>query len=95
MKDEKLVAESIEQAMQRILARMPPEQRLAGLAPEQRVAGLAPEQVLRAYAPEQVLRALSEDYLATLPPETRAAIQKRLGAVEASPRKPARRRRSA
>jgi hypothetical protein len=61
---------------------------------DQRLARLAPEQVLRAYAPEQVLRALSEDYLATLPPETRAAIQKRLGAVAAPPRKPARRRRS-
>ncbi|WP_437629897.1 hypothetical protein [Sorangium sp. So ce854] len=127
MKDEKRVVESFEQALARLVARLPPEQRLAGLAPEQvlqayapeqvlqayapeqRLAGLAPEQVLQAYAPEQrlaglteaqavlalpdaMLRALSEEYLATLPRQTQAAIQKRLGA--ASGRQPARRRKT-
>jgi hypothetical protein len=120
MKDEDKVVASFEEAMKRILARMPPEQRLAGLAPEQRLAGLAPEQrlvglapeqVLRSYAPEQrlaglteaqtvlalpdaMLRALSNEYLATLPRETRVAIQRRLGAAAATPRQPARRRKA-
>ena len=127
MKDEDKVVESIEQALVRLVKRLPPEQRLAGIAleqrlagltpeqvlhayaPEQRLAGLAPEQVLHAYAPEQrlaglteaqavlalpdaTLRALSEEYLATLPRETQAAIQKRLGA--ASRRRPARQRKT-
>ena len=146
MKDEDKVADSFEEAMKRIMARMSPEQRLAGLAPEQRVTGLAPEQVLRVYAPEQrvaglapeqvlrvyapeqrvaglapeqrvaglapeqrlvglteaqavlampdaVLRGLSSEYLATLPRQTRAAIQKRLGGAAPS-RPPARRRKA-
>ncbi|WP_437279478.1 hypothetical protein WME90_02680 [Sorangium sp. So ce375] len=127
MKDEKRVVESFEQALARLVARLPPEQRLAGLAPEQvlqayapeqRLAGLAPEHVLQAYAPEQrlaglapeqrlaglteaqavlalpdaMLRALSEEYLATLPRQTQAAIQKRLEV--ASGRQPARRRKT-
>ncbi len=127
MKDEDKVAESFEEAMKRIMARMSPEERLAGLAPEQvlrayapeqRVAGLAPEQRLAGLAPEQrlaglapeqrlvglteaqavlalpdaVLRGLSNEYLATLPRQTRAAIQKRLGGAAPS-RPPARRRK--
>ena len=101
MKDEDKVVESFEEAMRRILARMSPEQRLAGLAPEQRLAGLAPEQRLVGLTevqavlalPDAVLRGLSEEYLATLPRETRAAIQERLGGT-APPRRPARRRKS-
>ncbi|WP_437978922.1 hypothetical protein WMF11_22835 [Sorangium sp. So ce295] len=144
MKDEKRVVESFEKVLKRLVARVPPkqrlaglapeqllaglapeqrlaglapeqrlaglapEQRLAGLAPEQRLAGLAPEQRLAGLAPEQrlaglteaqavlalpdaMLRALSAEYIATLPRETQAAIQKRLGA--ASRRRPARRRK--
>jgi hypothetical protein len=102
MKDEDKVVASFEEAMKRILARMPPEQRLAGLAPEQRLAGLAPEQRLAGLTeaqavlalPDGMLRGLSSEYLATLPQETRAAIQKRLGATAASPRQPARRRKT-
>ncbi len=102
MKDADKVAESFEKAMTRIMARMPPEQRLAGLAPEQRLAGLTPEQRLvgltEAQAvlalPDAVLRGLSDEYLATLPRETKAAIQKRLGGAAAAPRQPARRRKS-
>jgi hypothetical protein len=111
MKDEEKVIESFEKAMDRLLARLPPERRLAGLAPEQRLAGLAPEQRLAGLAPEQrlaglseaeavlalpeaVLRALSEEYLGSLPPETRAAIRKRLGRTAAAPRRNSRRRRS-
>ena len=119
MKDEDKVVDSFEKAMKRIMARMPPEQRLAGLspeqvlrayAPEQRLLGLAPEQRLAGLAPEQrlaglteaqavlalpdaMLRGLSSEYLATLPEETRAAIQKRLGGAAPAPRPPARRRR--
>ncbi|MEZ4297988.1 MAG: hypothetical protein R3B70_23730 [Polyangiaceae bacterium] len=86
MKVEDKVAESFEEAMKRIMARMPPEQRLAGLAPEQRLAGLAPEQRLAGLTeaqavlalPDAVLRGLTNEYLAGLPRETRAAIEKRL-----------------
>jgi hypothetical protein len=101
MKDADKVVESFEKAMVSILARMPPEQRLAGLAPEQRLAGLAPEQRLAGLTkaqtvlalPDEMLRALSNEYLATLPLETRAAIQKRLGGAETSPHHPTGRRR--
>jgi hypothetical protein len=69
------------------LAGLAPEQRLAGLAPEQRLAGLAPEQRLAGLSEEQavlaltdaMLRALSDEYLATLPEATRAAIRRRIG----------------
>ena len=44
--------------------------------------------------PDAMLRGLSDEYLATLPRETRAAIQKRLGGAAASPRPSARRRKS-
>ena len=102
MKDEDKVVESFEEAMKRIMARMPPEQRLAGLAPEQRLAGLAPEQRLAGLTeaqavlalPDVVLRALSKEYLATLPREAQAAIEKRLGAPATAPRRPARRRKA-
>jgi hypothetical protein len=93
MKDAHKVVESFEKAMASIMARMPPEQRLAGLAPEQRLAGLTEAQAVLAL-PDAMLRGLSNEYLATLPPETRAAIQKRLGRAAASPRHPAGRRRS-
>ena len=110
MKDESKVVESFEEALKRLLARLPPEQvlrtfapeqRLAGLAPEQRLAGLAPEQRLAGLTeaqavlalPDAMLRGLSNEYLATLPRETRAAIQRRLGTTAAAPRQPARRRK--
>jgi hypothetical protein len=44
--------------------------------------------------PDAMLRALSNEYLATLPRQTRAAIQKRLAGAAASPGRPARRRKS-
>jgi hypothetical protein len=44
--------------------------------------------------PNAALRGLSSDYLATLPKETRAAIQKRLGATTASRRRLARARKT-
>ena len=100
MKDENKVAESIEQALARLLARLPPEQRLAGLAPEQVLGAYAPEQRLAGLTeaqavlalPDAALRGLSEEYLATLPKETRSAIQKRLKATSRRP--PARRRKT-
>jgi hypothetical protein len=69
------------------LAGLAPEQRLAGLAPEQRLAGLAPEQRLAGLSREQMilalpddeLRKLPEEYLATFPEPTRAAIRRRCG----------------
>lgn len=84
-KDIDLVAKRWEQDVARMLPRMDPavvlaeltpEQRLAGLAPEQRLAGLTTEEALCALPPE-VLRALSEEYIRTLPPKTRARIRKR------------------
>jgi hypothetical protein len=110
MKDEDKVADSFEEAMKRILARMPPEQRLAGLAPEQVLRAFAPEQRLAGLAPEQrlaglteaqavlalpdaVLCGLSNEYLATLPQETRAAIEGRLRAPTTPRRSSARRRK--
>ena len=100
MKDEDKVADSFEEAMKRIMARMSPEQRIAGLAPEQVLRAYAPEQRLAGLTeaqavlamPDAALRALSNEYLATLPREARAAIQKRLGGA-ASSRPPARRRK--
>ncbi|WP_437950543.1 hypothetical protein WME98_06705 [Sorangium sp. So ce296] len=109
MKDEKRVLESFEQALARIVARLPPEkvlqsyepeqvlrsyapeQRLAGLAPEQRLAGLSEAEAVLAL-PDTTLRALSQEYLATLPRETQAAIQERLLAT--SKRRPARQRKT-
>ena len=99
MKDENKVVESFEQALARLVARLPPEQRLAGLVPEQRLAGLAPEQRLAGLTeaqavlalPDAALRGLSDEYLATLPRDTRAAIRRRLAAPArpaASPRPP-------
>jgi len=90
------VIESFDMLMARLLAQLPPEQRLAGLAPEQvlstyppeqRLAGLAPEQRLAGLTeaqavlalPDSMLRGLSDEYLATLPKATRAAIRKRIG----------------
>jgi hypothetical protein len=83
------------------IAGLAPEQRIAGLAPEQVLRSYAPEQRLAGLTeaqavlalPDAVLRGLSDEYLATLPRETRAAIQKRLGGAAASPRQPARRRK--
>src|SRR5271168_1386283 len=101
MKDEDMVVESFGKAMRAVLARLPPEEVLSAFAPEQRVAGLAPEQRLAGLTeaqtvlalPDATLRGLSDEYLATLPRATRAAIQRRLGETAASPRPPARRRK--
>jgi hypothetical protein len=73
-------------APEQVLKAYAPEQRLAGLAPEQRLAGLAPEQRLAGLnedqavlaLPEALLRGLSDEYLATLPADTREAIRERL-----------------
>ncbi len=105
MKDEEKVVESFEKAMRAVLKRLPPEQVLRAYAPEQRLAGLAPEQRLAGLTeaqavlalPDSALRGLSSEYLATLPRETRTAIQRRLAPparAAASPRAPAQRRRT-
>ena len=70
--------EGYDEVVRKLVATLPPEQRMEGLAPEQRVAGLAPEQVLLAL-PDDVLRALSDVYLDTLSAPTRAAIRARIG----------------
>ncbi len=74
-------------APEQVLRAFAPEQRLAGLAPEQVLRAFAPEQRLAGLTeaqaalalPDSMLRALSDEYLATLPEETRAAIRKRIG----------------
>jgi hypothetical protein len=84
MKDEDKVVESYNRALARFVAELPPEQRIAGLAPEQRLAGLTEAQVVLAL-PDAALRALSDEYLATLPRETRAAIRRRIRGAASSP----------
>lgn len=80
-------------ALEQRLAGLAPEQVLRKYPPEQRLAGLTEAQAVLAL-PEAMLRGLSSEYLATLPPETRAAVQKRLGGAAASPRKPSRPRKA-
>ena len=104
MKDEDKVVESFGRAMKAVLAKLPPEEVLSAFAPEQRLAGLPPEQRLAGLSeaqavlalPDAMLRALSHEYLATLPPKTREAIQQRLASTAratAKPRPPARRQK--
>jgi hypothetical protein len=83
MKDENKVVESFEQALERLVTRLPPEKRLLGLTEAQTVLAL----------PDAMLRGFSDEYLASLPPETRAAIEKRIGKAAASQSPPARRRK--
>lgn len=79
--------EEYDEIMAKLLAKLPPEQRMAGLAPEQRVAGLAPEQRMAGLTPEQQILALSDEVLRTLPDAfldtlsapTRATIRARIG----------------
>jgi hypothetical protein len=93
--------EGYDELMKKLLASMPPEQVLAAYAPEQRVAGLPPEKRLAGLTeaqavlalPNAMLRALSDEYLATLPKATRAAIQRRLGRAASSPKPHAESRR--
>jgi len=56
--------EGYDELLQKLLEKLPPEQRLAGLPPEQRLAGLAPEQRLAGLAPEQRLTGLDRDHQA-------------------------------
>lgn len=72
-------------APEQVLGAYAPEQRVAGLPPEKRLAGLTEAQAVLAL-PDSMLRALSEEYLATLPKATRAAIQRRLGRAAPSPK---------
>jgi hypothetical protein len=98
LKDADKVVECFDKASASLVARLPPEQRvaglarLAGLAPEQRLAGLTEAQAVLAL-PDGMLRALPNEYLATLPRETRVAIQRRIGQTAASARQPVRRRK--
>ena len=80
-------------APEQVLRAYAPEQRLAGLAPEQRLVGLTEAEAVLAL-PDVVLRGLSKEYLATLPREAQAAIEKRLGAPATTPRQPTRRRKA-
>jgi hypothetical protein len=79
--------------IQKLLARLTPEERLKGLAPEERVAGLAPEERVAGLAPEERVAGLApEERLAgldaeevvrvveSLPPDLRRAIRDKLGA---------------
>jgi hypothetical protein len=90
MKDEDKVVDSFGKAMRAVLARLPPEEVLHAYAPERRLAGLTEAQAVLAL-PDALLRGLSNEYLATVPPKTRAAIKRRLGRTAASLRPPARR----
>lgn len=69
--------EGYDELMQKLLATLPPEQRLAGLAPEQRLAGLDRDHQALAL-PIEVLRLLPNEYLRSLSPEVQAEIRRRL-----------------
>ncbi len=79
--------EEYDEVTAKLIATVPPEQRLVGLSPEQRLVGLSPEQRLVGLSPEQmvlalpddVIRGFSAEYLATLSEVTRAAIRARIG----------------
>jgi hypothetical protein len=70
--------EDYDEVLDKLIAAASPERRVAGLTPQQRLAGLAPEQILLTL-PDDILRGLSDAYLQTLSPETRAAIRARIG----------------
>ena len=55
-----------------------PQERLAGLAPEERLAGLAPQELVLSL-PDEVVRSLSDDFLATLPPDIQERLRRRVG----------------
>ena len=75
--------EGYEEFAREYLAQFSAEQRLAGLSAQQVVAALPPEAVIAALPPEAViaalppetLRALSDEYVATLSPETQAKVR--------------------
>jgi hypothetical protein len=72
----------VQQSIDELLKKLPPEKRLEGVSPEQRLEGLSPEQRLEGLSPEQRLEGLSVE-------ELRAALeaaQQRLKANGASPK---------
>lgn len=69
--------EGYDELLAKLLASLPPEQRLAGLAPEQRLAGLDRDHQALALSVE-LLRALPDDYVRSLSPEVQAEIRRRL-----------------
>jgi hypothetical protein len=75
---ERVIAKLPPEQIGRIFAMLPPEKRLAGLAPEQRLADLPPDQAVLAL-PDEILRALPEEYIAKLPEPIRATVRARLG----------------
>src|SRR4051794_1454713 len=67
--------EEYDEVVNKLLAKLPPEQRLAGLAPEERLAGLAPEERLAGLAPEERLAGLApEQRLLGMPDEALRAL---------------------
>jgi hypothetical protein len=69
--------EGYDELMQRLLATLPPEQRMAGLPPEQRMAGLDHDHQALAL-PVEVLRCLSDEYFRSLSPAVEAELRRRL-----------------
>jgi hypothetical protein len=61
--------EGYDEVIQKLIATLPPEQRLVGLSPEQMLLAL----------PDDMIRGFSAEYLATLSEATRAAIRARIG----------------
>jgi hypothetical protein len=78
--------EGFDEALDKFLSTLTPEQRVAGLPPEQRMAGLPPEEVLAGFdrdhqalaLPLEVLRLLPESYLRSLSPDVEAELRRRL-----------------
>jgi hypothetical protein len=56
--------EGFDEALDKFLSTLTPEQRVAGLPPEQRMAGLPPEQRMAGLPPEEVLAGFDRDHQA-------------------------------
>ena len=69
--------EGYNELMKKLLATLPPEQRLAGLDPEQRLAGLDRDDQALAL-PIEVLRLLPDHYFRSLSPEVQTEIRRRV-----------------
>jgi hypothetical protein len=72
------------ESIRRLVALATPERVLADIPPEQRLSGLGRDQQALAL-PLDVVRALSDDYLGALPPEVQVELRRRLSATTREP----------
>ena len=73
--------EFVRESLDRLMASLPPEERLKGLSTEERLKGLPAEERLKGLPAEERLKGLSaEEVIQALPPETREALVRQLKA---------------